>query len=99
MRTAFGLVVATLLAGCAGATHVVSTGPGTYMIASHGTMGWSSGPAQKAKAFEEAGDYCKKLGKEMQPINSSETESGFGKIASGEVDFRCVANDDYRKIN
>ena len=48
---ALTLVVATLLAGCAGATHVVSTGPGTYMIASHGVMGWSSGPAQKAKAF------------------------------------------------
>ena len=48
---ALTLVIPTLLAGCAGATHVVSTGPGTYMIASHGVMGWSSGPAQKAKAF------------------------------------------------
>ena len=93
MRAALALSIAALLAGCAGATHVVSTGPGTYMIASHGVMGWSSGPAQKAKAFEEAGDYCKQLGKEMQPINSSETEGGFGKIASGEVDFRCVAPD------
>jgi hypothetical protein len=63
------------------------------MIASHGVMGWSSGPAQKAKAFEEADDYCKKLGKQMQPINSSETDGGFGKIAAGEVDFRCVAPD------
>ena len=90
---ALTLVIATLLAGCAGATHVVSTGPGTYMIASHGVMGWSSGPAQKAKAFEEADDYCKKLGKQMQPINSSETDGGFGKIAAGEVDFRCVAPD------
>jgi hypothetical protein len=27
----------------------------------------------------------------MQPIDSSETEGGFGKIASGEVNFRCVA--------
>ena len=99
MRIALALIIAAPLVGCAGATHVVSTGPGTYMVASHGTMGWSSGPAQKAKAFEEANDYCKKLGREMQPINSSETESGFGKIASGEVDFRCVANDQYRKIN
>jgi hypothetical protein len=93
MRMAVAMVGASLLAGCAGATHVVATGPGTYMVASHGTMGWSSGPAQKAKAFEEAGDYCKKVGEEMQPINSSETEGGFGKIASGEVDFRCVAPD------
>jgi hypothetical protein len=61
------------------------------MVASHGTMGWSSGPAQQAKAFEEADDCCKGMGKQMQPIDSSETEGGFGKIASGEVYFRCVA--------
>jgi len=90
MRVALALSIPTLLLGCAGATHVVSTGPGTYMIASHGVMGWSSGPAQKAKAFEEANDYCQRLGKQMQPINSSETEGGFGKIASGEVDFKCA---------
>jgi hypothetical protein len=82
--------VLTLIAACAGVTHVVSTGPDTFMVASHGTMGWSSGPAQKAKAFEEAGSYCKGLGKEFQPIKSDETASGFGKIASGEVEFRCV---------
>lgn len=99
MRTDLALVIATLLAGCAGVTHVVSTGPDTYMVASHGTMGWSSGPAQKAKAFEEANDYCKKLGKQMEPISTSEQAGGFGKIASGEVDFRCVANPGYRKIN
>jgi uncharacterized protein YceK len=49
MRAALVLIIATLLAGCAGVTHVVSTGPDTYMVASHGTMGWSSGPAQKAQ--------------------------------------------------
>jgi hypothetical protein len=80
MRIALGLVIATLLAGCAGATHVVSTGPGTYMVASHGTMGW----------WKRATTARSRV-KEMQAINSSETECGFGKIASGEVDFRYVA--------
>jgi hypothetical protein len=88
--TGLGLLAACLLAGCGGVTHVVATGPDTFMVASHGTMGWSSGPAQKAKAFEEATNYCKGLGKEMRPISSNETPSGFGKIASGEVEFRCV---------
>jgi hypothetical protein len=36
MRAALALSIPALLAGCAGATHVVSTGPGTYMIASRG---------------------------------------------------------------
>ena len=89
-RTRRGVLMACLLAGCAGVTHVVATGPDTFMVASHGTMGWSSGPAQKAKAFEEATHYCHRLGKEMRPIRSKETPSGFGKIASGEVEFRCA---------
>lgn len=84
------LLALVLLAGCAGATHVVSTGPGTYMVASHGAMGWSSGPAQKAKAFEEADAYCKSRGLVFQAIRSSDTPSGFGKVAAGEVEFRCL---------
>jgi hypothetical protein len=83
-----------LIAGCAGVTDVVSTGPDTYIVASHSTMGWSSGGAQKAKAFQEANDYCKNLGKQMQPISSNETAGGFGKIADGEVEFRCIKSDD-----
>jgi hypothetical protein len=80
-----------VLAGCAGTTHVVPAGSGTYMIAAHGTMGWSSGPAQKAKAFEEAEDYCKQSGKELQIIDATDTGAGaYGKISSAEVHFRCV---------
>jgi hypothetical protein len=90
MRRTITFFVSVSLAACAGVTHVVATGPDTYMVASHGTMGWSSGPAQKAKAFEEADDYCRRMGKQMQPIDSSEIEGGFGKIASGEVNFRCA---------
>jgi len=85
-----GLVPAVLLAACAGVTDVVKTGPETYMVASHGTMGWSSGPAQKAKAFQSAEAYCNALGKQSEPMSSSETPSGFGRIAAGEVHFKCV---------
>jgi hypothetical protein len=86
---AYCILALTLLAGCAGVTDVVSTGPDTYMVASHSTMGWSSGGAQKAKAFQEADAFCKGLGKHMQTINTTETAGGFGKIAGGEVEFRC----------
>jgi hypothetical protein len=78
------------LIGCAGVTDVVPTGPDTYMVAAHGTMGWSSGPAQKAKAFQDADEFCRKQGKRVEEISSAETPGGFGKIASGEVRFRCV---------
>lgn len=89
-RDLFGVVVIAIT-GCAGVTHVVPTGQGTYMVASHGTMGWSSGPAQKAKAFEEGDAFCKQSHKEMETISESDTGPGiFGKVSSGEVHFRCV---------
>jgi len=77
MRAQLPLLIVSFV-GCAGVTHVVSTGPDTYMVASHGTMGWSSGPAQKAKAFEET-------------ISATDSGPGiYGKISSGEVQFRCT---------
>jgi hypothetical protein len=87
---AAGLVLA--LAACAGATDVVNTGPDTFLVASHGTMGWSSGGAQKAAAIQKASDYCKGVGKQLQLMTARETNGGgFGQIAAGEAEFRCVA--------
>jgi hypothetical protein len=89
-RSATVTMMALLVAGCAGVTHVVPAGGDTYMIANHGVMGWSSGSAQKAKALEEADAYCVAKGKKMLPVDSSEEPGGFGKIASAEVHFKCV---------
>lgn len=89
-----GLIVfaiAISVCGCAGVTDVVSTGPDTYMVASHGTMGWSSGGAQKAKAFQQAEEFCKSKGKQVQSMGTKESPSGFGQIASGEVEFKCIS--------
>ena len=95
MKKIIYCLIVLLLAGCAGVTDVVSTGPDTYMVASHGVMGWSSGGAQKAKAFQKADAFCKSLGKHLLPISTNETPGGgFGKIASGEVYFRCLKPDD-----
>lgn len=94
MKAKIGILVALALGlgGCAGVTDVVSTGPGTFMVASHGTMGWSSGGAQKADAIQRASEYCRAAGKQVQLINARETNGGgFGQIAAGEAEFRCVA--------
>lgn len=85
------LALCCLLSACAGVTDVVSTGPDTFLVASHGTMGWSSGGAQKAKAIQQAGDYCRERGKRMELVQARETsQGGFGQIAAGEVEFRCL---------
>jgi hypothetical protein len=86
------LMVVLVLVGCASTSHVVPTGSDTFMVAAHGTMGYSSGPEQKAKAFEEAAAYCKLSGKELETISATDTGAGvWGKISSAEVHFRCVS--------
>ncbi len=92
IRIVIGLGILAFTASCAGTTNqVVPTGHDTYMIASHGTMGWSSGGAQKAKAFQEANAFCQSKGKEVETVNQNQSEGGFGKIASADIEFRCVA--------
>ena len=88
MRIAALALVA--LAGCASTSDVVSVGSETYMVSAHGVMGHSSGPEQKAKAFKSAEAFCKEKGKGFQTVSEAETPSGFGRIASGEVRFKCV---------
>ena len=90
-KVAIALSSSLILCACAGVTDVVKTGPETFMVASHGTMGWSSGSAQKAKALQQAEAFCASVGKQMEVTSTAETPSGFGKIASGEVHFKCAA--------
>jgi hypothetical protein len=81
-----------LVTGCAGPTHqVVPTGHGTFMIPSEDLMGVSSGSAEKSKALEDAAAYCTKLGKEIEPVLTSETEGGSNGLAAPLIEFRCVA--------
>jgi hypothetical protein len=85
-------ILAGLVTGCAGTTNqVVPTGYDTYMVANHGTMGWSSAGAQKAKAYEQANAFCKAKNKEVETVSEHVTDSGFGKIASADIEFRCAA--------
>lgn len=84
------MIAAALLAGCAGVTDtVIPAGQDTFLVATHGVMGWSSGPAQKARALERANAHCANIGKSFEVIRSSETPGGFGRIASAEIEFRC----------
>ncbi len=90
MYRSFAVILVALLTACAGVTGVVSTGENSYMLASHGTMGWSSSGAQKAKVFQDANEFCRSQGKQFEMINTRQVDGGFGKIASAEVEFRCM---------
>lgn len=86
------LLPAALLAltGCAAVSEVVPTGRDTYMVASKGNMGYSSAGVEKAHAFEQAGAFCRSKGLAVEEVSSSTTDSGWGRIASAELHFRCA---------
>jgi hypothetical protein len=81
----------SIFAGCVSTTdQIVPTGHGTFVIPRHGLMGLSSGSTQKAKAFQDATAYCRKLGQDIETVLTSEAEGGFGGLAAPEIEFRCV---------
>ena len=90
MKKLILVITVLVIASCAGVSNVVPAGEDTYLVANSGTMGWSYGGQQKAKALLKAEDFCKKQGKKFEVIRSYYSGAGgFGKISSAEVEFRC----------
>jgi hypothetical protein len=77
------------LLACASVTDPVATGPDTFMVSARGVMGNSSAGQEKVKAYQQANAFCESRGHQMTPVNVTETAGGFGRIASGDVEFRC----------
>lgn len=90
MKIIYLAVASFLLTACTTVTDVVSTGPGTYLVASQGVIGNGSGAAQKVAAVQRADAYCKARGEPMIIIRSDQSEPMFGRAQSGQVDFHCA---------
>jgi hypothetical protein len=89
MNRLFALCLASLCS-CAGSTDVVRGAGDSFIVANHGVMGWSSGPAQKAKAIDRARAYCEERGARLEVVTARDEPGGFGRIAAAEVEFRCM---------
>ena len=84
------LILAILLTGCAGQSKIIPTGNDTYLISSHGVMGYSSGDEQKVQAYEEANKFCQSQGKKIETVYANDSGAGgYGRISSAQVNFRC----------
>ena len=75
---------------------VVPVGPDTYRVTSHDnrgeyTGGWASSGEQLVRIYEDATAYCKRQGKAAAMVGQRQVDMGWGKLASVEVEFRCVA--------
>lgn len=68
---------------------VVPVGSDVYMIA-NSEWGFTSGGYQKAKAIQEASEFCGAQGKAVHLISSHQNDVELGKTPAAEVQFRCV---------
>lgn len=90
MKKAFLIAAVAALSACATPnTGIRPIGSGVYMASKFGSFTTFSGGQVKAELFEEAGAFCAKQGKQVQPLDSVSKDSGYGTYASAEIQFRC----------
>lgn len=83
MRTFVATLVFTVgLAGCASTSQIVPIGNGVYEIAGSSATALSSAGAQRVRLIEKASEYCGKLGKNVDVVDSSGSDGHMGSFAS-----------------
>lgn len=77
-----------VLSACSTTTGVVPIGDGIYMASKQDGAGfnWSSGKV-KAELYQEAAQYCSKLGKKSIPLSDIGQDSSMYSYASAEISF------------
>ena len=92
MRKITILSAVIILSGCA--SEVVPIGKDSYMIAKDGSFTTFGGGAVKAELYKEAHAFCQKQNKQLQPLSAQSRDSGYGRYANAELQFRCLAEND-----
>ncbi|MGE8098073.1 hypothetical protein [Pseudomonas fluorescens] len=89
MRLLLVPTIALLITGCSG-PGVVPMGRDTYMIAKDGSFTTFGGGAVKAELYQEANAFCETKGKQLMPVKEASRDSGYGRYANAELQFRCL---------
>lgn len=87
----FPLIVGAVLlvSGCSG-PGIVPMGQDTYMLARDGSFTTFGGGAVKAELYKEAHAFCVSQGREILPLRDASRDSGYGRYANAEIQFRCL---------
>lgn len=95
MKTYIALA-AILLVGCASNSGVTSIGKDTFLVSRQAATGFSGSGTLKAEAFQEATQYCERLGKSLQVVNTHEAAPPyiFGNFPKAEIQFMCLDSRD-----
>ena len=85
-----------VLAGCASNSGVVPIGQDTFMVSRQAATGFSGSSDLKAKAFQEANQYCSSQNKSLQVVNTTEAQPPYvlGNFPKAEVQFMCLDGKD-----
>ena len=84
------------LVGCAINSGVVPVGKDTYMVSRQAATGFTGSGKLKARALQEASQFCEKQGKKLQTVSFSETKPPYilTNFPKAEIQFMCLdAND------
>ena len=84
------------LCGCASNSGVAPIGKDTYTVSRQAATGFSGSGDLKAKAFQEASQFCEKQGKKLQVVSTTEAQPPYilTNFPKAEVQFMCLdAND------
>ena len=90
------IVAAVFLAGCASNSGVTPIGQDTYMVSRQAATGFSGSGVLKAEAFQEASQYCAKLGKSLQVVSTHEASPPYilANFPKAEIQFMCLDTKD-----
>lgn len=84
------VLIPIFLAACASHSGVVPVGSGIYMITKQDYSLNYSGGKVKAGLYQEAAEFCRGQGKEVEPMSDTAQDAAlYRNYASAEVKFRC----------
>lgn len=82
-----------LVLGCSG-PGVVPMGTDSYMLAKDGSFTTFGGASVKAELYKEAYTFCASKGRELLALRDASRDSGYGRYANAEIQFRCLKGGD-----
>lgn len=85
------IAAALAIAGCTKNTGILETGAGVYLISISAPQ-VSFGPPvqQKADAYKQANDFCKRRGSKLETVNLQEFNQVFGRHGAVSLEFKCA---------
>ena len=89
------MIALLVLPYCAAKSGVVSNGPDTYLVTRQAKTNLANLDNLKAKALQEATEYCLSQNKNIRVVNSSVSQPDvFGNLPKAAVEFMCLEKTD-----